>query len=102
MTNRFVQIGPNSYAIQDEWLRVTQNPTTQEQYPRSGDIVTLRGHHYLPDGKYLVTMVEEFEPPFVKDANGRDIRISVVGMLRHPSDTIRGLNGERLLKAIIK
>ena len=65
--------------IQSEWLRITYNPRGAQKYPDAGDVIQLAGHNLLPDGKYLVVMVTEFEPPYNADEDGRDIRISLAG-----------------------
>lgn len=84
--------------LQSEWSRTTQNPHDCDMYPKTGQTVHLHAHNLLPDGDYLVTMVEEFEPAFWKDRNGRDIRISVLPIV---SGVGRNLNGESFIKAMV-
>ena len=85
-----------TFPIQNKWLRVTQNPETIGEYPRSGDVIIIQDCPYcvLHGGEYLVVMVTKYEPPFAPDKRGEDIRISLTdGFYSYPE-----LNGERLLK----
>ncbi len=66
------------YALQSKWSRITENPEAPD-YPCTGQKIELNGHIMIPDGKYIVSMVTEFEPPFHPDGMGRDIRISLLG-----------------------
>lgn len=95
------------HALQSKWLRLTQNPTAPK-YPRTGDIITLRNYPLLPDGKYTVIMVEEFEPALHKDEDGRDIRLSLAGNgvslsgmdMINRDGIAHGLNGVKVRSAI--
>lgn len=66
------------WVLQDKWLRITQNPVAPG-YPKTGDEIELKGHGLIPNGKYIVEIVTEFEPGVDRDADGRDIRISLLG-----------------------
>ena len=94
------ECGNKIHALQDEWLRMTQNPTNSFPYPKTGEFIGIRNHPLLSPGKYLVMMVTEYEPPYHKDSDGRDIRITLLedktGM-RHSE-----MNGQNILKAIVK
>jgi hypothetical protein len=85
-------------AIQANWLRITQNPSTT-LYPRTGSVVLLKNHKMLADGAYLVTAVIEYEPPFTKDKEGRDVRITLLSADYHP---YVDMNGVKVLEAAIR
>lgn len=72
------EIAGQRVVLMDKYLRRTMNPEAP-RYPKTGDFIELKGYPLTIDGSYLVTMVEEFEPPVTRDADGRDIRISVFG-----------------------
>jgi hypothetical protein len=84
------------YAINDKWLRITHNPVV-EGYPKSGEVIKLDGHAFLNNGEYLVTDVQEFEPGYVCDSNGRDIRITLVS---RNGSVMPLLDGSNILKAM--
>lgn len=81
--------------IMDKWIRETLNPYAPK-YPRSGDFIRLKGHKLLLDGEYLVTGINEFEPPFHKDEDGRDIRVA----LTNGEIEKREMNGVQIRKAM--
>jgi len=64
-------------AIQNQWLRTTQNPVAS-RYPKSGQFIKMSGHGFISDGWYLVVMVVEYEPAFIEDEDGRDIRLRIL------------------------
>jgi len=88
-------IGNKTFAIQTKWIRITQNPYAPK-YPCSGDFITLKGHKTVPDGRYLVGMVTEFEPPLTTDEEGLDVRISLADGQRD----WEGLNGVNIRDAM--
>ena len=89
--------------IQKRWVRITQNPKTYNTYPGAGDVIKLAGHRYLPNGEYLVTSVVEYEPPYTRDDDGRDIRISLFPDISNPVFRVETLGwcGEEILKAMV-
>lgn len=92
--------GGKNHVLQDEWIRVTKNPTNTFPYPKTGDFIGISNHPLLDSGKYLVTMVTEYEPAFNKDLDGRDIRITLIENktgLEYPEK-----NGQDILKAMMK
>jgi len=93
------EINGQEFSIQDKWLRVTHNPSAP-RYPLSGQIIEIKNHSILGDGKYLVLMVEEFEPPYHTDEDGRDIRISLTAGNSHKD--MNGLNGFNIRRAMTK
>lgn len=84
------------WVLQDKWLRITQNPVAPA-YPKVGQTITIKGHGLIKDGSYIVKQVEEFEPGCHHDKDGRDIRISLLGVYRG-----RGLHGPNILAAMEK
>jgi len=100
------KINDMEYALNEKWLRIAQNPVA-EKYPKTGEMIELKNHNLLLDGEYLVSMVEEFEPPYSKDEDGRDIRISLVSKFmegpypkaRPNSEGFGALNGVNIRKA---
>lgn len=84
------------WVLQDRWLRITQNPMAP-LYPKTGQTITIKSHGLVKDGSYVVEQVEEFEPGFHHDEDGRDIRISLLGVYRG-----RGLHGPDILAAMEK
>lgn len=84
--------------LQNDWIRITQNPNALE-YPKTGDTIELKGHQLLNDGKYIVTMVEEFEPAYHADESGRDIRLTLINS-NNFSQRHTGMNGQNILRAI--
>jgi len=95
-----VKIAPDGtrIAITNKWVRVTQNPIYSTEYPKAGQTVTLKGHNLMPDGEYLIVQVEEFEPAFFKDKDGRDIRFTIYPNYKGVG---RGLNGENFINAMV-
>jgi hypothetical protein len=83
------------YVVQNKWLRETDNPIAPK-YPKTGDKITLKDHALVKDGTYTVSMVTEWEPPYDKDEDGRDIRISFC------EHSFRELNGVNIRKAMVK
>ena len=99
--NEITRIAPDGtkVALSTTWLRVTQNPVCPDRYPKTGQTVILKGHKLLPDDQYLILMVEEFEPAYFRDRDGRDIRISVYP---RSNGIGYGLNGENFVTAMIE
>ena len=89
--------------IQKRWVRITQNPKSYT-YPAAGDVIKLAGHRYLPNGEYLVTSVVEYEPPYTREDDGRDIRVSLLPDISNPAFRVgtQGWNGQSILKAMVK
>lgn len=82
--------------LQDEWLRHTQNPTAPK-YPKTGEIIALKKNYSFfleADIPYTVEIVEEYEPAYHQDEDGRDIRLSFVECPH------KGLNGEAIRKLL--
>lgn len=79
--DRMIREDPNGkkWVLQNKWLRITYNPVAPD-YPETGDKIKLEGHSLIPDGEYVVEQVTEFEPGINRDADGRDIRISLLGV----------------------
>ena len=68
----------SKFMLTTKWLRHTQNPIAPK-YPKTGDVIILKKDYsfFLVAGKpYTVSMVEEYEPAYTKDEDGRDIRLS--------------------------
>lgn len=84
-------------ALQDQWLRITENPDVAE-YPKTGNIIELKNHNLIPDGIYFITFVKEYEPPYTPDIDGRDIRIDLIN--KDTNRVYKGMNGVNILKSI--
>ena len=78
---------------------MTQNPENH-CYPKTGDFIGINRHSLLPAGKYLVMMVTEYEPPYHKDSDWRDIRITLLE--DKTGKRYSEMNGQNILKAIVK
>lgn len=81
--DRMIRTAPDGekWVLQERWLRITQNPIAPS-YPETGDEIELVNHCLIPDGEYIVETVTEFEPGISHDEDGRDIRISLLGVGR--------------------
>lgn len=88
-------------ALQDKWLRVTQNPVA-EKYPKTGDLIQLKDHPMLAEGEYRVLMVTEFEPPYHPDEDGRDIRLTLLKTSDDSWNRRIDMNGVTVRKALWK
>jgi len=103
------KINGKEYVLNEEWLRITENPIA-DKYPKTGEMIELENHNILPDAEYLVAKVEEFEPPWYKDEDGRDIRVSLFSRFmegpypktRPNSERFGAMNGVNIRKAIKK
>jgi len=85
----------NDWVLQNRWLRITYNPSNlPTAYPKTGDEIELRNHNLLGNGKFVVEQVTEFEPGVCRDSEGRDIRISLLGIGRD-------FNGENIVAAMV-
>lgn len=94
--DRMIREGPDGrkWVLQNRWLRLTSNPVAPG-YPRTGDEIELKSHSLVPDGKHIVEQVTEFEPGVDRDEDGRDIRISLLGIGKD-------FNGKNILAAMEK
>lgn len=101
MMSRGVTFFGRLIVLQTDYLRVTQNPRgVPDSYPKTGDVVLLKGHSLLPDGTYLVTMITEYEPAFSYDKLiARDVRFSVRSS---QNQVFTEMNGPRFLAAIVE
>jgi hypothetical protein len=82
----------SKWMLTKAWLRHTQNPDAPK-YPKTGDVVKLKKNYsfFLEAGRpYTVEIVEEYEPAYHKDEDGRDIRLT---FLECPH---KGLNGQAI------
>ncbi len=81
--DRMIRTSPDGkkWVLQDKWLRITQNPVT-DLYPKTGDTIEVLEHSIISDGSHIVESVTEFEPGICRDDDGRDIRVSILGVGR--------------------
>ena len=104
---KVLDLNGQEIALPLDWLRVTSNPIAP-RFPTVGKVIELRGHKMLPDGQYLVTEVKEYESAYRSDADGRDIRISVLpasetcmSFPRGRTVENLGWRGESILEAMV-
>lgn len=80
MSKRITLEDGSGYMLMTDWLRTTLNPVAPN-YPKIGDVIKLKRDYSFflkANTPYTVEIVEEFEPAYSPDQDGRDIRISFV------------------------
>lgn len=94
---KIITINGQEILLQDQWLRITENPKVTK-YPKIGDVIEIKNHCLMPNGTYFVTFVKEYEPPYIQDLNGRDIRIDLLNKDTHRK--YKTMNGKNILSTM--